>query len=223
MTQPHHPAERPNFPSLSHSTGRTVIAFGMLLELSSSERCAKLAALRIDEPALAAELEQLFAHESSATKVLTNFAVAVNPTIEFHARLKPGDRFGDFDARLSHPISQPNHRNAPGHEVGGVCLDVLADVMAAITAAGKNDQRGARVCARCGQINGEVGLLPIRPVRLTGLQTLALQIETLRGHLNPTQRAGPSHDEDYKSAGDQGFHFGFFRLVTTTCLSAATA
>ena len=97
MTQPHHPAERPNFPSLSHSTGRTVIAFGMLLELSSSERYAKLAALRIDEPALAAELEQLFAHESSATKVLTNFAVAANPTIEFHARLKPGDRFGDFE------------------------------------------------------------------------------------------------------------------------------
>ena len=78
-------------------TGRTVIAFGRLLELDRAARAAALAKLSEDDPDLARQLASLLANADRPTIVITGFAATTSTGPAPHPHRVAGSRIGGFE------------------------------------------------------------------------------------------------------------------------------
>jgi len=78
-------------------TGRTVIAFGRMLELDQAGRDAALAKLGEDDPEFARQLASLLANADRPTVVITDFAATTSTDHAPHPLLVAGSAIGGFE------------------------------------------------------------------------------------------------------------------------------
>ena len=97
MTQPHETYADTDNHGAGVPTGRTVIAFGRMLELDQAARESALATLSEDDPELARQLASLLANADRTTLVFPDFAATASTGHAPHPLLVAGSAIGGFE------------------------------------------------------------------------------------------------------------------------------
>ena len=97
MTQPHETYADTDNHGAGVPTGRTVIAFGRMLELDQAARESALATLSEDDPELARQLASLLPNADRTTLVFTDFAATASTGHAPHPLLVAGSAIGGFE------------------------------------------------------------------------------------------------------------------------------